>query len=226
MAKKLTNEVLEKLVMESIEEMGDVNEVFEKFFSTFGKKPQTTTPFGRPAPKGPKGAKGGLEQLLNLIQMDQKVPQYIKDFAAEVLITIPELPASAVQPLKVTGTAKLPDDYVPSTTERDETVSSAPVTAPGAIGPGTVSRAPELSMPASSDSRKAQYAKYGIDPNSPGARSKLASAISKAQQRGQGGKFAKLAAESRMLEALVAEVLAEMSKKKEAPKQPKKPVKK
>jgi hypothetical protein len=210
MAKKLTNEVLEKLVMESIEEMGDVNEVFEKFFSTFSKKPQTTAPFGRPAPKGPRGAKGGMEQLLNLIQMDQKVPQYIKDFAAEVLITLPELPASAVQPLKATGTAKLPDDYVPSTTERDETVS----------------RAPELSMPASSDSRKAQYAKYGIDPNSPGARSKLASAISKDQQRGQGGKFAKLAAESRMLEALVAEVLAEMSKKKEAPKQPKKPVKK
>jgi hypothetical protein len=196
MAKKLTNEVLEKLVMESIEEMGDVNEILGaiKNWAMGGSKP-ASTPFGRKArpPKSGGASESEAVQLLQLIASDPKVPNNIKSQIADFLEyapSTPELPASAVQPLKATGTAKLPD--VPDESEIPTVKTST------AKGTGFSYSSPR----ATSGPTKGRMPAPSLTP----AKKKVA--------------------ESKMLEDLVAEVLAEMSKKKEEPKQPKKPVKK
>jgi hypothetical protein len=81
MAKKLTSQILNRMIMEAIEEGG---------VSGFSYDPSAYER-GRGAPftkKGPKsgGAQSDLEQLLNMIQLSNKVPQDIKDFAMEVIM--------------------------------------------------------------------------------------------------------------------------------------------
>jgi len=164
MAKKLTNEVLEKLVMESIEEMGGLGEAYVQDFSRMGPQRRTTLfdrfPFFKKEKVKPK-----IDSVSNLSL------RALKDFLNFI---------------------SLGNDFSP-------------------------------------DVR--QYAQEFVDEIEKGKFTETSSSL-KAPESEQGDfSFnqypSKKVAESKMLESLVAKVLAEeLSKKKEAPKQPKKPVKK
>ena len=80
MANKLTSQVLNRLIMEAIEEAGLVPG-YEPSAYERGRGASFTK-------KGPKvgGVQSNLEQLLNMIQLSSQVPQDIKDFAMEVIM--------------------------------------------------------------------------------------------------------------------------------------------
>ena len=88
MAKKLTKQTLERMVIQTINESKEVNEIFG-FGSLFGRDKPTTAPSqGRPLSGLPKksgvGGQSDMDQLLSMIMSDPKVPSYIKDLATDV----------------------------------------------------------------------------------------------------------------------------------------------
>lgn len=200
MAKKLTNEVLEKLVMESIEEMGDVNEILGaiKNWAMGGSKP-ASTPFGRKArpPKSGGASESEAVQLLQLIASDPKVPNNIKSQIADFLEYAPSTPE-----MKTDTDWDLEEVPTANVTQLDPTGEEPTVKLTTSVYPTAKGTGFSYSSPrATSGPTKGRIPAPSLTP----AKKKVA--------------------ESK-IEALVAEVLAEMSKKKEEPKQPKKPVKK
>jgi hypothetical protein len=208
MANKLTNDVLNKLIMEAIEEV-----VSGGAFDPSAYARGAGAPFAK---KGPKlgGAQGGLEQLLSMIQLSNEVPQDIKDYAAAVLITpkastakmgsqrvatpdLEELPSSAIK-AEPDVTAKMGAEELP-------TPKFTPAQMAAASRP--TSNLPAFKGPAKNRKPAPQMSK-------PGLFGRLKKAVGLEEQK--------------KIEALVAEVLEEMAKKgKKEPKQePKKTGKK
>jgi len=169
MAKKLTNEVLQKLIMESIEEMGGLGEAYVQDFSRMGPQ-KAMTPFARKLslPVARKlDSSNEVEDFLEMLASRDDIPDDIREYAEDLLYS-----SSGVTAKSGTETdwdlEELPDSSYIDDVEDD--------------------------------------LKPTVDLSAPTVR---------------------MAAESKKLESLILKVLAEeLSKKKEAPKQPKKPVKK
>lgn len=205
MADKLTDDTLNKLIMEALEEV-----VSGGAFEPSAYERGAGAPFTKKGPKLP-GAQSELEQLLSMIQLSNKVPQDIKDFAAAVLISprvsttkmgsqrvpTPEPPASAIIPEpEVTAKMDVGDLPTPKFTSAQMTAAARPTS----------------NLPASKGPTKGRPAAPAL------------------KKPGLFGKFKKAVGleEQKMIESLVAEVLEEMAKKgkKEPKADPKKTGKK
>lgn len=167
-------------------------------------------PFSKPVKLG--AAQSDLEQLLNMIQLNPKVPKEIKDFATDILIPkrtptaqLPEVPASAITPLDdVTAKMDASELPTPKFTPAQMAASRAPTVkldnlpSPQAFGGPTKGRKPAPQM------------------SKPGFFGKLKKAVGLEEQK--------------QIESLVMQVLEEMAKKqkpaKETKKEPKKAGKK
>lgn len=226
MAIKLTDKVLNKLIMEALEETSQTS---GGSYDPSASDRQSGLPFTK---KGPKlgGAVSDMEQLFNMIVSDPKVPSYIKDFATDVFIKtgsstaqektdtewdLEEVPTANIKALDrdesfyTAPTADLPaKDYddLPTVKGGRPTVKTSELPSPQAFGGPNKGRppAPTLSKP---DSGLFGKAKAGL-------------------KKVFGMK------EQKMIESLVAEVLEEMAKKgkkqpvKDTKQQPKKTGKK
>lgn len=206
MAIKLTDKVLNKLIMEALEE---ISQTSGGSYDPSAFERGSGLPFTK---KGPKlgGAVSDMEQLFNMIQNDPKVPVHIKEFAADVLIKAPrtptakygseaeleEVPSANTKALDrdesfyTAPTADLPaKDYgdLPTVKGGRPTVKTSELPSPQAFGGPNKGRppAPTLSKP---DSGLFGKAKAGL-------------------KKVFGMK------EQKMIESLVAEVLAEISAK-------------
>lgn len=195
MAKKLTQETLERMVMQVLNESKDVNEILGAIKRFMGGGEPTRTPMDRMR-KGPKlGTKSDFEQLLSMIQLDPKVPQHIKDYAADVLVkSTPKLPTANITELP----PDIPDEVAP-------TASSIPTVA-------MTDKEQEIARQktaAFSSPKAVAGPTMGKRPAAPSLSGKIKSNVPTAAQFGRVGGMK----ESKELEALIAEVLAEISDK-------------
>jgi hypothetical protein len=204
MAKKLTNETLEKLVLETMEEPGNVNELLGaiKNWAMGGSKP-ASVPFGRPtaAPKSSAAPESEAVQLLQLIASDPKVPADIKSQIADFLHYEPSTPKMG-EPAPKMSTPRLPARNVkPLPAEED---------------------LPTVKM-SDAEKRAARMKTANPSPQAFAGTTKgrrAAPSLSPFASTTKGSGFARMS-ESK-IEALVMEALEEMSKKKDDKKPAKK----
>jgi hypothetical protein len=197
MAKKLTQQTLEKMVLETMNESKEVNEVFGIFSKAFKDQGKpASTPFGR-KPTLPKSGKAENDatQLLRMIASDPKVPSSVKAQISDFLSYEPSTP-----------------EMKTDTSWDEEELPSANV-----MALGSKEDEPTTKLPSRTPTAKGTGFGRGDEESTP----KMAGGIPTTKMNSP---LRKKVAESK-LEALVAEVLKEMSKKQPA-KEPKKPVKK
>ena len=197
MSKKLTREMVEKMVLQTMNESKEVNEIFGIFGKAFKDQGKpASTPFGR-KPTLPKSGKAENDavQLLRMIASDPKVPTSVKTQISDFLSYEPSTPEMATD--TSWDEEELPSANVMALgSKEEEPTVKLPSSVPTAKGVGFGGERPTTKIPG--------VGKPTSKMNSP-LRRKVA----------EGNQF----------EALVAEVLKEMSKKQPA-KEPKKPVKK
>lgn len=212
MAKKLTQETLEKMVMTVLNESSDVNEVFGIFGKAFKDQGKpATTPFGR-KPTLPKSGKAENDavQLLRMIASDPKVPAGVKAQISDFLSyepSTPEMKTDTDWDLEQLPTANI-------TAISDEEPTAMMPTAKMTAAEKEIAKQKTAALSSPKAVAGPTMGKRPVAPSLSKAKSNVPTAVQFGGVR-----------ESKNLEALVAEVLAEMTKKKPA-KETKKPVKK
>lgn len=211
MAKKLTKETLENMVMSVLNESSDVNEVFGIFGKAFKDQGKpASTPFGR-KPTLPKSGKAENDavQLLRMIASDPKVPSSVKTQISDFLSYEPSTPEMKTD--TDWDLEQLPTANIKAITDETPTVKMT-----AAEKEVAKQKTAALSSP-----KAVAGPTMGKRPAAPSLSGKIKSNVPTAAQFGRVGGMK----ETKELEALVAEVMAEMSKKTPA-KDTKKPVKK
>lgn len=218
MANKLTQQMLEKMVLQTINESKEVNEIFGIFGKAFKDQGKpASTPFGR-KPTLPKSGKAEDEatQLLRMIASDPKVPSNIKTQISDFLSYEPSTP-------EMETSTDWDEEELPSAnvmalgSKEDEPTAKLPSGAPTAKGTGFNRPSPQAVSGPTKGRAAAPSLSFGDEQSTP----KMAGGVPTAKMNSP---LRKRVAENKF-EALVAEVLKEMSKKQPA-KEPKKPVKK
>ena len=206
MAKKLTSQVLNRMIMEAIEEGGVSGFSYDPSSYERGRGAS----FSQRA-AGLGGVQSDMEQLLNMIQLSDEVPQHIKDFAADVLIS-PRMPTAKYGSDDVTAKqqTRIPSPYMSEfpTAKMTPDQMFGKSNAPTAILPTT-------RMPSPQATQGPTKGKFPPAPQmkKPGLFSKLKKAVGLDEQR--------------QIENLVNEVLEELAKKEQTKKaDPKKEPKK
>ena len=198
MAKKLTSQVLNRMIMEAIEEGG----VSGFSYDPSSYERQRGASFSQRA-AGLGGVQSDMEQLLNMIQLSDEVPQHIKDFAADVLIS-PRMPTAKYGSGDVTAKqqTRIPSPYM----------SEFPTVK---MTPDEMFGRPTARMPSPQATQGPTKGKFPPAPQmkKPGFFGRLKKAVGLEEQK--------------KIESLVMEVLEEMAKKEQPKKaDPKKQPKK
>lgn len=153
MSKKLTKEVLEQMVLQVMNESNIEEGWVQDFTSMFGRG-RTMTPSEK-RPLGTKtkfgGSQSDMEQLLNMIQLDPKVPNYIRDFATDI-IAKPRVSTANLEQLPTANISAVDDEGNVITTAKETEMTGLPssggmpdkVSAPGSVGRFDKKQIPEL----------------------------------------------------------------------------------
>ncbi len=233
MAKKLTQQTLERMVMQTMNESKQVNELFG-FGSLFGRDKPTVAPSqGRPLSGLPRKSGGkdqsNVDQLLSMIMSDPKVPSYIKDLATDVFSNPDTTPKMSQAQLDATRGQRpvgrqdeIPDEEMPTTQSATSTdwdleeipdenvlpndLSSRTPTTKG-IGAPNMNRRPEsvYSSPQATSGPSKAFSKKGFAPHLDFDFDEEEDTSSTAKEPTK--KFA----ESKRIEAMVMEAMEEMN---------------
>ena len=208
MSKKLTREMVEKMVLQTMNESKEVNEIFGIFGKAFKDQGKpASTPFGR-KPTLPKSGKAENDavQLLRMLLDDPKLPKSVKGQIEDFLEYTPE---------KEDFSSKV--ESTPRMTKAE--LDAAMGQRLGAKGAAPITTAIAGEYDPELEKIKSTPEEFSL----PSASKKVVSIFPTAKDFGNS-RLSKVS-EGHKFEALVAEVLKEMSKKQPA-KEPKKPVKK
>lgn len=222
MAKKLTNDLIEKMVLDTLNESNDMNEILGAIKGFFGDRSPTQAPSQKGISGGSYklpagyGAVSDKDEILDFLVSTRSVPNHIKEKIIDLVMAVPSAKKSAI-PSAPTGPAPMDPEVAAFQMnpefEKDEDL-------PTSKTPGPMGKRNPAARPVYASGAKKGLGYYPEKESDDVPTAKLQK------------EPIKKVAEQKMIESIIAEVLEEMAKKgkkepkKEDKQQPKKTGKK